>query len=149
MDEYINNETIVKDSIYELFKNSATCELCHNIFINPIMCMKCQNSYCQKCIDNLDKNNEICPNKCNEPTFNKSLSKNDILSKFKFKCRKCGIEYFYHEIKKHCEACNSSNIQSSVKEKKGPKLKKITVDEIDKRKKEGIEVEYITGKKYF
>ena len=146
MEEYINNETIVKDTIYNLFKDSVICGLCNNIFINPIMCMKCQNSYCQKC---LDKNNKVCPNNCNEPNFNKCLSKIDILSKLKFKCKKCGIEYLYHEIKNHSDSCNSSNIPSSIEEKKEPKLKKISVDEIDQIKKKGKEVEYITGKKFF
>lgn len=144
MEEYVNNETIVQDDIYKLFKSSIICPLCNNIFINPIMCMKCQNSYCQKCID---KDNKECPNKCKEPTFNKCLSKIDILSKLKFKCKKCGIGQFYHEIKNHSEACDSNNISSQNKQE--PKLKKISIDDIDKLKKKGIEVDYITGKILF
>ena len=107
MDELINTNTIVEDEIYNLFKDSVICPICKNILINPVLCLKCQDSFCQKCIDDKSKNNEECLNKCSEPSFQKSMGKNDILSKLKFNCQKCGGEYYYHEITKHNETCNS------------------------------------------
>ena len=150
MDELINTNTIVEDEIYKLFKDSVICPICKSILINPVLCLKCQDSFCQKCIDDFseNENKEKCPNKCSDPNYQKSIGKNDILSKLKFKCKKCGGEYYYHEIKKHNEICNSS-INSLNDANKRNKIKRITSEEVSQIKKSGQEVAYISGKKYF
>ena len=147
MDEIINTNTIVEDEIYNIFKYSALSPLCKSIFINPVLCLKCQNYFCQKCIDDKYKNNEECPNKFSEPSFQKSMGKNDILSKLKFNCQKCGGEYYYHEITKHNETCNS--IKPSNNNIKKIKFKRIIAEDFIDIRKKGQEVIYMTDKKKF
>ena len=147
MEKYINNKTVIKNDLYNLFKDSVTCEICHNILINPLMCLQCQNAFCKNCID---KKNETCPNKCIEPNFKKCISKKDILSKLKFKCQKCQNEIYYDEVMKHQDDnCTTNNNLSSINNKKikQSKLKKLSLEEVDKYKKKGNEITYITCKK--
>ena len=110
-----------------------------------MLCLKCQYSFCQKCIDNWSKSNDVCPNKCNEPNYQKSLGKIEILSKLKFKCKKCGGEYYYQEIRKHNDNCDSiSPLNNMIKAKK---INRISAEEAFKFKKNGQDVTYISGKK--
>ena len=81
MEEYINNNKIVKDAVYNAFKGAITCPLCSNVLIDPIMCTKCQNVYCKKCIDEWEKKNNTCPNRCENPNYQKSIGKQELLSK--------------------------------------------------------------------
>ena len=147
MDEIINIDTIVKNDIYKLFQDSVICPICKSILVIPMICLKCQKTFCQKCIDDWSKTNEKCPNQCSEPNYQKSIGKNDILSKLKFKCKKCGGEYYYHEIRKHNETCNSSiSSNSNNDDINNKRLKNISISEVDKLKKNGAEITYITSK---
>ena len=147
MDEVINTNTIVEDEIYTTFKDSVICPICKSILVEPQLCLKCQSTFCKKCIDEWSKNNEECPNKCSEPNYQNSVGRNEILSKLKFKCKKCGDEYYYHEIQKHYEKCDSTN--SFKNEIEGKRMRRITVEEVNKSKKRGESVTYISGKKFF
>ena len=69
MEKYINEETIVKNEIYECFKDSIICPICLEIMIEPVICLECQNSFCKKCKEYLKKKGENCPNKCNNLLF--------------------------------------------------------------------------------
>ena len=73
------------------------------------------------------------------------MGKNDILSKLKFNCQKCGGKYYYHEITKHNETCNS--IKPSNDNIKQSKFKRITAEDSKEIRKRGQEVIYMTGKK--
>ena len=158
MEEYINDETIVEDEIYNLFKETVNCPLCLSILINPVICMKCQNVFCKKCADDWSKKDDKCPNRCVNPNYQKSIGKNDILSKLKFKCKKCGNKAYYDDIKIHIDSnCTEKIIKETEdkktietpikKEKKEPKIHKISTEEVENLKKEGKDVTYITGKK--
>ena len=146
MEKYINNKTVIKDEIYNKFKNSVTCQICQNILIDPLICFQCQKLFCKNCID---KNNATCPNKCNELYLKKYLRTTDILSKLKFKCYKCQKEIYYEEVMKHqdenCSNNNSSNI-NDIKIRQ-TKLKKLSLEEINDFKRKGNEITYITCKK--
>ena len=147
MEKYINNKTVFQDEIYTLFKDSITCQICQNILINPIMCLTCQDTFCKNCID---KKNGICPNKCNKPNFKQCPSKMDILTKLKFKCQKCKNDFYYNEVMKHQEYnCTTNNNASSINNGKikQTKLQKLSIEEVDKYKKQGNEVTYISCKK--
>ena len=143
MEGYINKETLVKNEISQLFETSVICFLCKNILIKPFMCMKCQNNYCKKCIDNWREKNENCPNGCDSPSYKDSLAKKDILSKLKFNCLKCGEEIPYDDSENHHNSCSG---QKSSKNTNITKMIKLTPEESSKLKKKGAEMEYITGK---
>ena len=150
MEEYINTNTIIKDEIYNAFKDSITCPLCFSILISPVMCMKCQNVYCKKCTDNWSKDHPKCPNKCTDPNYQRCIGKNDILSRLKFKCQNCETIINYDNIQKHYGSCKKNNKEKSKSESietpLGSKLTKISIEEIEKFKQEGNEITFITGK---
>ena len=146
MEEYINKETVIKNDIFKLFDESVTCLICKNILINPVMCMNCQNVYCKNCTEKWSKENQKCPNGCDNQNYQKCITKNEILSKLKFKCAKCGDEILYDDAKKHHDSCDSNNINvDEIKTLKVPKIARLTSEEIERIKGEGIE--YISGKK--
>ena len=105
MEELINDNTIIKNDLYNMFKSSIECSLCLNILINPVMCLNCQNAFCKKCIDNWSKNSEKCPNRCDNPNYQKCIGKNDILSKLLFKCKGCDNPIEYDNVRKHYSTC--------------------------------------------
>ena len=143
MENYINENTIIKDELYNAFKESVTCPLCLSILINPVMCMKCQNVFCQKCVGDWSKKDEKCPNRCTEPNYQRCLGKNEILSKLKFKCESCKMILEYNDAKIHKDKCCGGFIDSyeimdkpfdSITPTKLP-LQKLSKEEIDNLKK--------------
>jgi hypothetical protein len=150
MEEFINNNTIVKDEIYNAFKESVICPICSSILINPLICMKCQKVFCERCINDWSKKEKDCPSKCKEPKYQKCVGKKDILSKLTFKCKACGKIYNYDRAISHLKKCYPNKKfpeeeQENVKSKS--KFEKLTREEVEKLKSEGNEVTYITGKK--
>ena len=153
MEKYINNDTLVKNDLNLVLKDLAICSLCSNILIDPYMCMGCQKVYCKKCIDEWSKENKICPNKakkCENPDYQKSIDKNNIICKLKFKCEKCENEFLYEELIKHVENCSGEKIpekDEKVDEKTPTKrMKKITKEEADIIQKSGNKSINITCK---
>ena len=102
MEEYINEDTIVKNDIYEAFKDSIICPICLCIIIEPVMCLSCQNHFCKKCIKDWKKKEGGCPNKCSDSVFKDVIGKNNVITKCKFRCIKgCGEEIKFEDIKNH------------------------------------------------
>jgi hypothetical protein len=154
MEEYVNNKTLVEEEISLAFKPLSICPLCESILIKPLMCMKCQKAFCKKCIDKYKENNSKCPNGCNSPDFQNCIGKNEILSKLKFKCLECGEKIPYDEAEKHhnydCKGKKVSN--EDVKKSNAMagnipvvKIKRLTPEEVEKLKKKGIDLNYITS----
>ena len=144
MEEYINKYTIIHDTFYESFKESIICSICNNIFINPVMCMNCQNAYCKKCTQNWSLKNKNCPNGCNSPNYQRSLAKNDILSKLNFKCTQCGNEILYDNIEKHYDSCKKN---AQINPFRKSKIEKLSNEEMEKLIKKGDALTNITSKK--
>ena len=97
IEKYVNNETIIKDSIYDTFKEFIICPNCKKLIIGPVMCLTCGTKFCNKCKDNADS---LC--KCKNPQYQNIKEEKKMISKFKFKCIKgCGEEIPYNEIKNH------------------------------------------------
>ena len=146
MEKYININNIIENNIFKFFKDSVTCPLCHNILINPIMCIKCQETFCKKCIDDWEKKNLKCPNNCNEPNYQQNSIKNDIL--YKFKCEECEEEIYYNEMKNHIDnKCTHIKDLSQINIKtKNRGMKRLNPNEVEILKKEGNEIKYMTGK---
>jgi hypothetical protein len=102
MEKYANKNTIVKNQVYELFKDSIICPICDEVMIEPVICLNCQNSYCKTCIEKNKEKGELCFNKCENPIIKDIIDKNNYISKFKFKCIKgCGEEISFNDIEKH------------------------------------------------
>ena len=99
--DYINESNIIKDEIYNTFESLITCNICLDIIIEPTMCMNCQNVYCKKCIQKWSKVNNNCPNRCQNPDYQKCLSIGELLSKLNFNCKKCKNIINYNEMEKH------------------------------------------------
>ena len=127
------------------------------------MCMKCQNVYCKKCINSLDKNKNKYPNKCIEPNYQPSIAKIGILSTLQFKCKNCKMTIKYNEVEKHKETCCANLIQTyeiidfpndktsletpSSNTNSSKKLKKISREEMSILRDKGKDVYYFTSKK--
>ena len=103
MEKYINEDTIVKNELYDLFKDNIKCSNCSRLMIEPSICLGCQNTFCKKCIEECKTTSSgSCPNKCENSTINDVIGKNKFITKFKFKCIKgCGEEISYDNIQNH------------------------------------------------
>ena len=97
MEEYVNENTIVKNEMYNAFKDSIICHICSRIMIEPVICLSCQDTFCKNCY----KKNGSCQ-KCNNSNIQDVIDKNRHITKFKFKCiKKCGAEIPFDEINSH------------------------------------------------
>ena len=141
MEKYINEETIIKNEIYESFKDNIMCPICSCLMIEPVMCLNCQNSFCKKCIEDWKKKGGICPNKCQNSIIKDVIGKNNFITKFKFKCiRGCGAEIKFDDIKNHY-----SSDCLSVKKKITPLSAKETAEY---KKKTGNDVPHLSSKSF-
>ena len=109
MEKYISEKNIVKNEVYELFKDNIICPVCNSLMIEPVICFSCQTTFCKNCSKNLKDNGDNCPNKCSVFNVNDVIGKNNLITKFKFKCiNGCGEEI---DIKNHYNNCNPNNIK--------------------------------------
>ena len=101
-EEYFTDDCIIKDSLYISLKDLIICPLCCKLLKNPYMCVKCQKSYCKKCLEE-NSNLKTCPNDKEESQFIHSVFAEDMLSKLKYKCKNCLKEVIQSDIKAHLE----------------------------------------------
>ena len=148
MENYINNDTVIENDIFNILKSSVTCPICKNIYIKPVMCLKCQNAYCQRCIDNWSKKYNACPNNCGKPEYQDCPFKNEILFKLKFYCVGCDKELAYNEAECHHNSCcpNKTSIYMADKKNKKLTIKKLLPDEVQKLIKKGENIDEILSK---
>ena len=106
--KFISNFTIVENEFYKIFKNNVICPICHNIFFEPMICIKCQSSFCKKCIY---KTGENCPNKCFDFSLMKDLNKEEILKKIELKYIKNEKIIKYEELKRFIPYQSSSKME--------------------------------------
>ena len=111
--DYFSDDCIVKDVLFNALKDLLTCPLCNKIYNEPLMCSNCQNVYCEECLKNYPKSN-ACPNNCINFKFVKSINKNELLSKIKYKCKNCSKEVNRNDIKSHLE----SNCEKTIEKTK-------------------------------
>lgn len=97
-------EYIIKDDFYKSVLDEITCSICSCIKLNPIMCTKCQNSFCSLCIENWRKKSKECPFKCVNPQYTFCRIVKNLLSKLNFKCKNnCGEIIPYDKLNSHYE----------------------------------------------
>ncbi len=80
-------EHVINDDFFNSVKDEVTCSICMDIKIDPVMCSKCQNSFCDKCIKEWKKKSAQCPMKCDSPSYFKSRVTKNLVYKLKFKCK--------------------------------------------------------------
>lgn len=138
MEEYVNEDTIIKNESYDLLKDNIICPICSRLMIEPVICLSCQNTYCKKCIQDWKEKGGNCPNKCENSIINNVIGKNNFITKFKFKCIKgCGAEILFDDIKEHY----SSDCLSKKK-----KIKPITKEEAANYQiKENIKIPHLSS----
>ena len=133
MEKYANEKNIVKNEIYELFKDAIICPVCNSIMIEPVICLECQSTFCKKCSKTLKDKGDNCPKKCSNYNINDVIGKNNFISKFKFKCiNGCGEDILFENITNHYKNCNPNKI------KKIKVMDKKQVEEYRKKNSEEI-----------
>ena len=78
---------IIKDDFFNSVKEEVTCSICLDIKIDPLMCTKCQNSYCSKCIKNWQSKSGLCPYQCESPKYSIARVVKNLVSKLNFRCK--------------------------------------------------------------
>ena len=133
MEKYANEKNIVKNEVYDLFKDTIICPVCNSIMIESVICLNCQSTFCKKCSKELKDKGKNCPKKCSFLNIKEVIGKNNFISKFKFKCiNGCGEEILFENIKNHYKNCNQKNI------KKIKVLSKKQAEELLKKKDKEI-----------
>lgn len=149
LQDYINEENLIKDQIYQDLESSITCIICLNIIIEPMICMNCQNIYCKKCIQNWSKINNKCPNRCENSNYQKCIETSKLLSKLNFNCKHCNSIINYDEMEKHylskCELGNKL-ILEDIREDHLVKRKNVFQRITDSSKETDM---FITSKLFF
>ena len=102
---------VIADDFYNSVKEEVTCSICLDIKIDPIMCSKCQNSYCSKCIENWKLKSSQCPFQCISPTYTVARVVKNLICKLNFKCKNgCDKIIPFEKIELHnefeCEKIN-------------------------------------------
>lgn len=118
LEDYINEDNVEKDQLYESIKETIFCPICRNIMIKPVMCMNCQNNYCRSCIEQWSNIKDYCPNKCKNADYKSSLIIGNILSKLNFKCKDCLNVINYEKMEKHVlSKCDTIDIKYDLNKK--------------------------------
>ena len=150
MEQYVNENTIIKNNTYELFKDLIYCPICKCLMIEPVMCLTCQNIYCKNCIEKWKAKKGNCPNRC-EPNFKNVIGKNRLISKFSFRCIKgCGAEISFDDINTHYNSNCLNNNSNTVNKIESPnneksKMKLLTKDQTAKLK-ENKKIKHMSSK---
>ena len=139
MNEYFSEDCLVKNDLYNSVKNLIICPKCKNIYQNPLMCSKCGETFCEKCINNKSK----CE-KCSQDNiiFKENIAKKQILSNLTYKCKNCLEEIIQKDINSHLQ------LNCEYKEKEIRKtLHEIYTTKKTLRKLSSKEVQKLIGKK--
>ena len=104
MENFDLEEYVIKDEFYKSIEEEILCSICSRIKTNPMMCNKCQNSFCSNCIEEWKEKSKVCPFKCNNPEYVFCRIINNLLTKLNFKCKnKCEEIIPYEKLNNHYE----------------------------------------------
>lgn len=116
--DYLNQDFVIKDTIYESSKDNIFCPICQDIKIKPVMCMNCQNTFCRSCIEKWNNYKNYCPNRCIYPDYKYGILIGNIVSKLKFKCKDCHEIINYENMEKHVlSKCDTIAIKYKIDKK--------------------------------
>ena len=110
---------ISPDDIYNQYESQniiplLICQICFQVLNSPVQCQKCDNCFCELCIQ---KNKKCCPYRCYNPNFKKNKFVNNVLATLKFKCKNgCKKIISYDELEKHYdEDCDNVDYKAKFK----------------------------------
>ena len=155
MEEYVNEETVIKNSQYEAFKDFIYCQICKCLMIEPFICFNCQNKFCKKCKEEWEKRNGKCPFNCENTSLKKVIEKDNMISRIKFKCIKgCGAEIQFNDINNHYKSncienktINSNDDDQNIEQiNEKRKIKILSKEQADLKTKNGKKMEHMTSK---
>ena len=112
----INPKYVLNTDYLEINSDILICELCSNIYNEPLMCNDCNNFYCTNCIINYSRSRKsevlICPSENKKTTLMKDPILHRILSVLTLTCQKgCKKVLFYHQYLKHVNLCNGHGVE--------------------------------------
>ena len=145
MEQLMKDFEIIENNYYNCFKDLVNCPICLNILIDPVICIKCQNCFCKKCINEWLKNNEKCPNYCSGPNFQEKNK--TLLSQLKFTCKKCKIVINYDDISKHHISCNKKKNNNIIEFSGKQSIKITSLNDVEKLKSVHSDLIFTTSKK--
>ena len=94
---FLDDNCLIEDEYYNTIKNSIKCKFCERLLNEPMMCMSCQDSFCEKCTKKLTRDSHSCENPIYIP--NKALK--NLLGKLKYLCKNCLFEVKKEDIDNH------------------------------------------------
>lgn len=80
----------------------------------PVDCIKCDESFCKKCLDDWRKKNDSCPTCRNKPIETKQINKKyaAMLRKVQLFCNECKEPLSYEELTtKHFDQCPRPKVE--------------------------------------
>jgi hypothetical protein len=112
----IDPERVVNIEKFPNLNEVLTCKICFKILINATDCVKCGNTFCSDCINELKQVGKNCPFNCEginiKPTSHGITS---MLSQLKFNCLNkehgCDEILTYSNVIKHDQSCKYSIVQ--------------------------------------
>jgi len=138
LEDYINDNTVVKDSFYESIKDSIICPICLDLMIKPFMCMNCLNNYCRRCIGYWSNVKDCCPNRCQNTEYKSCLFIEKLLAKLKFTCKDCYSVINYEQMERHilskCDTIEVNNLIDKNSYSKKGILRKINKKRTNQKK---------------
>lgn len=104
---------VINDDFFKSVSEEVTCSICLDIKKEPVMCTKCQNSYCSNCIKNWKMKSEQCPFKCYSPSYTTARVVKNLICKLNFKCQNgCNKIIPYEKLQMHIEfECEKINFR--------------------------------------
>jgi hypothetical protein len=105
---YLDQSLVKNEDLLSKIKDIVTCTICLGILINPKMCVKCEISFCDACIDQWCVLKNECPFRCSSSTFvdpPRILRKN--LDLLELECpNDCERTFRYSELIPHLSTCD-------------------------------------------
>ena len=115
---FLDSSLLVDKEKFENMENDITCPICKGIIKDPYFCNKCQNNFCNTCIQKWEEINDECPFRCTLPVYTPNLFLSKIFSQLlEFKCAKgCEKIISYKDVDDHYKNCKNENFKEKYYE---------------------------------
>ena len=115
---FLDSSLLISHKKFETIEKDITCPICQGILNDPYFCNKCQNNFCDNCINKYKVKNNQCPFRCKNPEYINNLFLKRILNELlKFKCQKgCEEVISYKDVNNHYENCPKEDFKEKYLE---------------------------------